>query len=43
LGGAPDKLNVFLGKIVKGTANLGEVFDEASIKVSKANEALYFF
>jgi hypothetical protein len=43
LGGALDKWNIFLGKIVKRTANLGEVFDEASIEVSKANEALYFF
>jgi hypothetical protein len=43
LGGASNKWNIFLGKIVKGTADLGEVFDETSIEVSKANEALYFF
>jgi hypothetical protein len=43
LGRAPDKRNVFLGKIVKRTAYLGEVFDEASVEVSKANEASYFF
>jgi hypothetical protein len=43
LRGAPDKWNIFLGKIMKRTANLGEVFDEASVEVSKANEALYFF
>jgi hypothetical protein len=40
---APDKRNIFLRKIVKKTANLGEVFDEASIEVSKANKTLYFF
>jgi hypothetical protein len=40
---APDKLNIFLGKIVERMANLGEVFNRASIKISKANEALYFF
>jgi hypothetical protein len=40
---APNKWNVFLEKIVKGAADLGEVFDEVSIEVSKANEALYFF
>jgi hypothetical protein len=40
---APDKRDVFLGKIVEGMADLEEVFDEASIEVSKANEALYFF
>jgi hypothetical protein len=43
LGGAPDKWNILLGKIMKRAANLREVFDEASIEVSKANEALYFF
>jgi hypothetical protein len=43
LGGAPDKWNVFLGKIVVGTANFREVFDETSVEVSKADEALYFF
>jgi hypothetical protein len=43
LGGAPDKRNIFLGKIVERAAYFGEVFDEASIEVSKANEALYFF
>jgi hypothetical protein len=42
LRGASNKQNVFLGKIVKKTANLREVLDEASIEVSKANEALYF-
>jgi hypothetical protein len=43
LEGAPDKRNVFLGKIVKEMANLGEVLDEVSVEVSKANEASYFF
>jgi hypothetical protein len=43
LRGAPDKRNVFFGKIVEETADLGEVFDEALIEVSKANEASYFF
>jgi hypothetical protein len=43
LRGAPDKRNVFLEKIVERIANLREVFNEASIEVSKANEALYFF
>jgi hypothetical protein len=43
LGGAPDKRNVFLGKIMKGTTNLGEVFDEASVEVGKADKASHFF
>jgi hypothetical protein len=43
LGGTPDKLNVFPGKTVERVTDLGEVFDEASIEVGKANEALYFF
>jgi hypothetical protein len=43
LGGAPDKRNIFLGKIMKRAANLREVFDETLIEVSKANKALYFF
>jgi hypothetical protein len=43
LGRTPDKRNIFLGKIVKGMANLGEVLNEVSVEVSKANEALYFF
>jgi hypothetical protein len=40
---APDKWNVFLGKIVKRMANLGEVFNKALVEVSKANEASHFF
>jgi hypothetical protein len=43
LGRAPDKWNIFLRKIIEGAADLGEIFDEASIEVGKANEALYFF
>jgi hypothetical protein len=43
LGRAPNKQNIFLGKIIERTANLGEVFNEALIEVSKADEALYFF
>jgi hypothetical protein len=43
LGGTLDKRNIFLGKIVEGTANLGEVFNEVLVEVSKADEALYFF
>jgi hypothetical protein len=43
LGRAPDKRNVFLGKIVERLANLGEVFDEALVEVSKADKASYFF
>jgi hypothetical protein len=43
LGRAPDKWNIFLRKIVKRAADFREVFDEASIEVSKANEALHFF
>jgi hypothetical protein len=43
LGGALDKWNIFLEKIVEKMANLEEVFNEASIEVSKADEALYFF
>jgi hypothetical protein len=43
LEGASDKRNIFFGKIMKGMADLGEVFDETSIEVSKATEALYFF
>jgi hypothetical protein len=43
LRGAPDKWNIFLGKIMKEMADLGEVFNEVSVEVSKANEALYFF
>jgi hypothetical protein len=43
LGGALDKRNVFFGKIMERTADFGEVFNEVSIEVSKADEALYFF
>jgi hypothetical protein len=43
LEGAPDKQNIFLGKIVERMANLEEVFNEASVEVSKANKASYFF
>jgi hypothetical protein len=43
LGGALDKQNIFLGKIMKRLANLGEVFNEALIEVGKANKALHFF
>jgi hypothetical protein len=43
LGGAPNKQNIFLGKIVERAADFGEVFDKASIEVSKANKALYVF
>jgi hypothetical protein len=43
LGGAPDKWNVFLEKIVERTADFGEVFNEVSIEIGKADEALYFF
>jgi hypothetical protein len=39
----PDKWNIFFGKIMKRVANLREVFDEVSIEISKANEALHFF
>jgi outer membrane receptor for monomeric catechols len=38
LRGAPNKQNIFLGKIVEGTADFGEVFNEALIEVGKANE-----
>jgi hypothetical protein len=43
LGRAPDKWNIFLGKIVERLANLEEVFNKASVKVGKANQALHFF
>jgi hypothetical protein len=43
LGGAPDKRNIFLGKIMEEMTDFGEVFNEASIEVGKANEASYFF
>jgi hypothetical protein len=40
---APDKQNVFLRKIMKRMADLGEVFNEVSIEVCKANETLHIF
>jgi hypothetical protein len=43
LGGTPDKRNVFLGEIVKRTADLGEVFNEALVEVSEANKTSDFF
>jgi hypothetical protein len=43
LEGAPDKQNIFLRKIVKRSANLGEVFNKVSVKVGKADKASYFF
>jgi hypothetical protein len=43
LGAAPNKQNVFLEKIVEGTADFEEVFDKVLVEVCKANEALHFF
>jgi hypothetical protein len=41
LRGAANMLSLI--SMIKRVANLGEVFDEVLIEVSKANEALYFF
>jgi hypothetical protein len=43
LEGAPDKQNIFLGKIIERMTDLEEVLNKALVEISKADEALHFF
>lgn len=43
LFGAPYEGHIFLWEIVKQLADLGEVFDEASVEIGKPNETSDFF
>ena len=41
LGFAPFELLIFLGEEGKGLDNVGEVFDESTVIISKPHESLY--